>query len=231
MSLKRYLKLAAVLTLSAATALTSLSAAAQEPKRGGTLTYTFHPEPTALSTIATSAVPVAIISTKIFESLLEYEGPQLTPKPGLAQSWTVDAAQRVYTFKLRPGVKWHDGAPFTSADVKFSVEKIDRPLHSRGKVYFGNVAVIETPDPLTVVFKLTEPVPFFLKSFQPGESPMFPKHILEKLNAPCEVLNLCRSRLVPVRSDSKSGRRVRTSFWSAFPTIGKKADLTSIRWY
>lgn len=182
MSLTRYLKLAAVLSLSAAAALTSLSTAAQEPKRGGTLTYTFHPEPTALSTIATSAVPVAIISTKIFESLLEYEGPQLTPKPGLAQSWTVDAAQRVYTFKLRPGVKWHDGAPFTSADVKFSVEKIDRPLHSRGKVYFGNVAVIETPDPLTVVFKLTEPVPFFLKSFQPGESPMFPKHILEKLN-------------------------------------------------
>ena len=79
-------------------------------------------------------------------------------------------------------MKWNDGAPFTSADVKFSIEKIDRPLHSRGKVYFGNVAMIETPDPLTVVFKLTEPVPFFLKSFQPGESPIFPKHILEKLN-------------------------------------------------
>jgi peptide/nickel transport system substrate-binding protein len=165
-----------------ACAAAALPAYAQEPRRGGTLTYTYHPEPTALSTIATSAVPVAIISTKIFESLLEYEGPALTPKPGLAQSWTVDANQRIYTFKLRPGVKWHDGAPFTSADVKFSVEKIVRPLHSRGKVYFGNVAIIETPDPLTVVFKLTEPVPFFLKSFQPGESPMFPKHILEKLN-------------------------------------------------
>ncbi len=165
-----------------ASVATVLAAQASEPRRGGTLTYTYHPEPTALSTIATSAVPVAIISTKIFESLLEYEGPGLTPKPGLAQSWTVDANQRIYTFKLRPGVKWHDGAPFTSADVKFSVEKIVRPLHSRGKVYFGNVAIIETPDPLTVVFKLTEPVPFFLKSFQPGEAPMFPKHILEKLN-------------------------------------------------
>ncbi|MFM7532209.1 MAG: ABC transporter substrate-binding protein [Rubrivivax sp.] len=163
-------------------AATAIAAHANEPRRGGTLTYTYHPEPTALSTIATSAVPVAIISTKIFESLLEYEGPGLTPKPGLAQSWAVDANQRIYTFKLRPGVKWHDGAPFTSADVKFSIEKIVRPLHSRGKVYFGNVALIETPDPLTVVFKLTEPVPFFLKSFQPGESPMFPKHILEKLN-------------------------------------------------
>lgn len=156
--------------------------AAAEPKRGGTLTYTFHPEPTALSTIATSAVPVAIISTKIFESLLEYEGAALNPKPGLALSWSVDANNRIYTFKLRPGVKWHDGAPFTSADVKFSIEKIVRPLHSRGKVYFGNVAIIETPDPLTVVFKLTEPVPFFLKTFQPGEAPIMPRHILEKLD-------------------------------------------------
>lgn len=163
-------------------ALASSMAFAQEPKRGGTLTYTYHPEPTALSTIATTAVPVAIASAKIFESLLEYEGPSLTPKPGLAQSWSVDANQRVYTFKLRPGVKWHDGAPFTSADVKFSIEKIVRPLHSRGKVYFGNVALIETPDPMTVVFKLTEPVPFFLKAFQPSESPMFPKHAFDKLN-------------------------------------------------
>lgn len=168
--------------LVASCAAAALAAHANEPRRGGTLTYTYHPEPTALSTIATSAVPVAIISTKIFESLLEYEGPALTPRPGLAQSWTIDPNQRIYTFKLRPGVKWHDGAPFTSADVKFSIEKIVRPLHSRGKVYFGNVAIIETPDPLTVVFKLTEPVPFFLKSFQPGEAPMFPKHILEKLN-------------------------------------------------
>lgn len=176
----RLTTLACVFTLSCA--VVAAQAQPAEPRRGGTLTYTYHPEPTALSTIATSAVPVAIISTKIFESLLEYEGPGLTPRPGLAQSWTVDANQRIYTFKLRPGVKWHDGAPFSSADVKFSVEKIIRPLHSRGKVYFGNVAIIETPDPLTVVFKLTEPVPFFLKTFQPGEAPMFPKHILEKLN-------------------------------------------------
>src|SRR5579872_4120586 len=62
---------------------------AAEIKTGGTLTYTFQPEPPALSTIATTAVPVAIASTKIFESLLEYSGKELTPKPGLAESWTL----------------------------------------------------------------------------------------------------------------------------------------------
>ncbi|MEO7762578.1 MAG: ABC transporter substrate-binding protein [Casimicrobiaceae bacterium] len=171
-------------TATAAVAALAFAFAAQaaEPKRGGTLTYSYHPEPTALSTIATTAVPVAIASTKIFESLLEYEGPGLDPKPGLAESWTVSPDHLTYTFKLRSNVKWHDGKPFTSSDVKFSIEKIVRPLHSRGKVQFGNVTAIETPNPQTVVFKLGKPVPFFLKTFQPTETPMFPMHAFEGID-------------------------------------------------
>jgi peptide/nickel transport system substrate-binding protein len=160
------------------TTLFVLPATAAEIKKGGTLTYTFQPEPTALSTIATTAVPVAIASTKIFESLLEYSGKELTPKPGVAESWTVSPDQMVYTFKLRPGVKWQDGEPFTSADVKFSIESIIIPYHARSKIYFGQLASVDAPDPGTVIFKLKKPVPFFLKAFQPTEAPMFPAHIL-----------------------------------------------------
>ena len=87
-----------------------------------------------------------------------------------------------YTFKLRPGVKWHDGQPLTSADVKFSVEKAVKPFHSRGKVYFGTLEAVETPDTQTVVFKLKKPVPYFMRSFQPNETPIVPKHVLEKAN-------------------------------------------------
>jgi peptide/nickel transport system substrate-binding protein len=152
------------------------------PKRGGTLTYSYHPEPTALSTIATSAVPVAIIATKFYESLLSYDGPELTPKPSLALSWTVSEDRKAYTFKLRPDVKWHDGRPFTAEDVKFSVEKIIRPFHSRGRVYFGDVEAVETPDPLTVVFRLKDVVPFFLNVFQPGEAPIMPKHAFDGID-------------------------------------------------
>ncbi len=110
----------------------NLSAQTPEVKKGGTLTYTYQPEPPALSTVATTAVPVAIASTKIFESLLEYTGKELTPQPGLAASWTVSPDQTSYTFKLRSGVTWQDGKPFTSADVKFSIEKIILPYHARG---------------------------------------------------------------------------------------------------
>jgi peptide/nickel transport system substrate-binding protein len=165
-----------------ALAMAAVVSAAAEPKRGGTLTFSYHPEPSALSTIATTAVPVALISTKIFESLLEYKGPELTPVPGLAEAWTVTDDFKTFSFKLRGDVKWHDGQPFTSEDVKFSVEKLVRPFHSRGKVYFSELDTVETPDPRTVIFKLKKPVPFFLKAFQPTETPILPKHILGALD-------------------------------------------------
>ncbi|MGH7266127.1 MAG: ABC transporter substrate-binding protein [Candidatus Rokuibacteriota bacterium] len=173
---------AASLLLAAVTALAVSSTHAAEPKRGGTLTYTYQPEPTALSTIATTAVPVALISTKIYESLLEYEGPALDPKPGLAESWTVSRDHKTYTFKLRSGVKWHDGQPFTSADVKWSIEKVVKPYHSRGQVYFKDLEAVDTPDASTAVFRLKAPVPFFLQAFQPTESPILPRHVLERLD-------------------------------------------------
>lgn len=170
-------RLIAVASIAALTA--TGTAFAQAPNKGGTLTYSYHPEPTALSTISTTAVPVALISTKIYESLLHWEGAEMKPVPGLAESWSRSDDGLTWTFKLRNGVKWHDGQPFTSADVKFSVESIILPYHSRGRSLFGDVSAIETPDATTVVFKLKAPVPFFLKAFQPTEAPMLPKHKFE----------------------------------------------------
>jgi peptide/nickel transport system substrate-binding protein len=172
-------KLGALLVATTLAVGLAAPALAQCPKSGGTLSYVYHPEPTAISTIATSAVPVAIISTKVYESLLAYKGPELTPQPSLAESWTISDDKKTYIFKLRQGVKWHDGKPFTADDVKFSIEQVVRPYHSRGRAYFGDVEAIETPDPYTVVFKLKAPVPFFMNVFQPGEAPIMPKHAFE----------------------------------------------------
>lgn len=172
-----------ILPAAAAAALLAIAPLhAAEPKRGGTLTFSYQPEPSALSTISTTAVPTALVATKIFESLLEYQGAQLKPMPGLAESWTMAPDGKTYTFKLRGDVKWHDGKPFTSADVKFSVENLIAPYHSRGKVYWGELESAETPDATTIVFKLKKPVPYFLKAFQPSESPILPKHLLESID-------------------------------------------------
>ena len=75
----------------------------------------------------------------------------------LAQSWTVAPDLMTYTFKLHPGVKFHDGTPLTSADVKATYDRLRNPppgVVSTRKATFGDIGTIETPDANTVVFKM-----------------------------------------------------------------------------
>ena len=78
----------------------------------------------------------------------------------LAQSWTVAPDGMSYTFKLKSGVKFHDGTPLTSADVKESYDRIINPpqgVVSIRKSYYTDL-VVEAPDLQTVVFKLRAPM-------------------------------------------------------------------------
>jgi peptide/nickel transport system substrate-binding protein len=165
--------LASVLTLAS-----GASPPDAQPKSGGTLVLTYQPEPSSLSTIATTAVPTALVASKIFESLLTYEWG-MKAQPSLAESWKVSPDGLTWTFNLRKGVRFHDGKPFTSADVKFSVEKVVRPFHSRGRNNFRDLTAIDTPDDHTVVFRLSAPQAYFLSVFQPTEVPILPRHLLE----------------------------------------------------
>ena len=74
---------------------------------------------------------------------------------------------------------WHDGKPFTSADVKFSLEEIWKKLHPRGRVTFGKVTAVDTPDANTVVMRLSEPTPMMLAALSSYESQVLPKHVYE----------------------------------------------------
>ena len=96
------------------------------------MTYTSQPEPTGLINSCNDRRAGCHRLHENIRGLLEYTGKELTPQPGLASSWTVSPDQTTYTFTLRPNVTWQDGKPFTSADVKFSIEKIILPLHAPG---------------------------------------------------------------------------------------------------
>lgn len=158
-------------------AVTSLAALAQDrPQSGGTLVMVVQPEPPTLAAYQSTAGPVGQVATKVFEGLLEY-GFDLKPVPGLAQSWTVSPDGLTVTFKLQPNVRFHDGQPFTSQDVKFSVLDVLKKMHPRGVNTFRAVRDIETPDPLTAVFRLTEPAPYMLMALSSYESPMLPRHV------------------------------------------------------
>ncbi|XAH21205.1 ABC transporter substrate-binding protein [Xylophilus sp. GW821-FHT01B05] len=147
-------------------------------KKGGTINVLVQPEPPGLMMGIVQNAPTQLISGNIYEGLLRYD-EQINPKPLLASSWTVNAEGTVYTFKLKPGVKWHDGKPFTADDVVFSVDVFLRKTHARLR---GNLAALETVkalDPLTVEFKLKYPFGPFIGLFETGTMPMVPKHIYE----------------------------------------------------
>src|SRR5262245_56643464 len=77
--------------------------------------------------------------------------------PSLAESWTVNPDQRIWEFRLRAGVKFHNGDPFTAEDVKYSF------LRNKGaRILRERVRDVEVADPLRVRFHLHESFPDFL---------------------------------------------------------------------
>ncbi len=101
------------------------------PKVGGTVVMsTAHPQ--SLNPILW-AVSTSIYSPPLFYNGLTRPGDDMEPLPDLAESWDISADGLTYTFKLRNGVKWHDGQPFTAEDVKFTWESICHPDNRRAR--------------------------------------------------------------------------------------------------
>jgi peptide/nickel transport system substrate-binding protein len=150
-------------------------ALAAVPQKGGSLIVAQSPEPPVLTSALTTAGPTQWVSAKIFDGLLRY-GPNLEPLPGLATRWQQSADHLSLTFELRPDVRWHDGQPFTSADVAFSLLEVWKRYHSRGRSTFANVIAVDTPTSTTAVLRLSKPAPYILSALMSVESQVIPKH-------------------------------------------------------
>ncbi|WP_434724080.1 ABC transporter substrate-binding protein [Mesorhizobium sp. RIZ17] len=166
--------------LLASTALPTIGFA-QAPKKGGRLVLAADSEPRNLNPAIVASNGVFFISSKIVETLAEasFDGKDgLAPR--LALSWEGAADGLSVTFKLRDGVKWHDGKPFTSADVAFSALQIWKPLQNLGRTVFKDLQAVETPDELTAIFKFAKPTPFqLIRNALPALSSVVPKHLYE----------------------------------------------------
>ena len=159
-----------------ATALCAAPELALAQKRGGTLVQITQPEPPTLASYLSTSGPIGQVTAKIYDGLLEY-GFDTKPQPSLAESWTVSPDGKTITFKLRKGVEFHDGKPFTSADVQFTVMEVLKKVHPRGINTFKEVAAVDTPDPQTAIFKLANAAPYMMAALSGFESPMIPKHV------------------------------------------------------
>ena len=99
------------------------------------------------------------INHATYDSLVTFAGEDLkTPRPSLATNWEISPDGRTYTFTLRPGVKFASGNPLSSADVKWTLDRV-KNLKSNPSFFLDGVDEVQAPNPTTVVIRLSEPKP------------------------------------------------------------------------
>jgi len=179
------------ITLAAAPAAAQVSGLpVREGKAGGVLRLVLRedlPQGFAIHESATNSVTWPAMPC--YSNLVMYDqtkrlGRMDTIVPELAEKWSWQDNYRNLVFFLRRDVKWHDGQPFTSKDVKFTFDVVreaaEAPARLRinpRKEWYANVDAIEAPDPYTVVFRLKRPQPSLVAMLASGYSPVLPAHV------------------------------------------------------
>jgi peptide/nickel transport system substrate-binding protein len=163
----------------AALALAPSTAAQERPPRGGTLVVAINADPGHLNPALTTSGATHAAAELAFNGLVGRD-ERGDPQPELAESWRVEQNGAAYRFRLRGGVTWHDGKPFTSADVKFTFEELLLKYHARTKASVGGtLAGIDTPDDRTVVFRFHQPYAPLLLQLDATEAPILPRHVFQ----------------------------------------------------
>jgi len=172
----------------AAIAMSAAGAAqAEEPKHGGILRMYHRENPPSMSIHEEATYSVNISSMPIFNNLVLYDQHKaqnnvdsLTPE--LATSWSWSEDKKALTFKLREGVKWHDGKPFTSADVKCTFDMLMGKSQNRfrkdpRKGWYFNVEDVTADNPTQATIHLKRPQPAILAMVASGYTPIYPCHV------------------------------------------------------
>ena len=172
--------------------------------------------PTSLDPHFYNASPNISLTQHMFDTLVERDA-QVRLRPMLAESWRV-VEPTIWEFKLRPGVKWHDGRDFTADDVAFTIERVPTVRNSPG-TFAGLVRAItrvEVIDPLTIRFHTAAPHP--LLPTELGSIQIISRHAgagaeTEQYNAGTAAIGTGPYRLVSYRSGDRTELVRNDGYW------------------
>ena len=164
-----------------------LSTGAMAQKMGGTLHIGHRDNPPSASIHEEATISTVMPFMSLYNNLVVFDPAEKQDSgdhivPDLATSWAWSSDGKDLTFKLREGVKWHDGQPFTSADVKCTWDMLKGDQNSKlrrnpRKIWYFNLHEITTNGPNEVTFHLDRPQPSLLTMLAGGHSPVYPCHV------------------------------------------------------
>jgi peptide/nickel transport system substrate-binding protein len=193
-----------------------LAAPEPNPKRGGVLRLGIPLRPPHFDIHQSGTIFSLASQGVMFDNLIRRDPRNggKTVIPDLAHSWEITKDGKTYTFHLRQGVQFHDGAELTSEDVKATFDRIVKPpqgVNIPRSILFKSVSEITAPDKYTVQFRLAEPRPvnFIMSAIASGWNVIVRKKTLEDNN-----YNLRKVEIFPGTGPFKSVKRVENESWT-----------------
>lgn len=188
---------------------------AQAQQAGGTLRLTHRDSPASLSIHEEGTNSVTTPMMPVFNNLVLYDQHKRqnsldTIVPELATSWAWSEDRTKLTFKLREGVKWHDGKPFTAEDVKCTFDLLLGKAKDKFRLnfragWYTNVEDLTTSGPHEATLHLKRPQPSILALLASGYTPVYPCHVPRRRCGPL--------RSAPGRSSWPSSSATKPSAW------------------
>lgn len=167
--------------------LLALMSPASAQKQGGTLRVTHRDNPPSASILEEATISTDMPFMAVFNNLVVFDPASPVNRldrvvPDLATSWAWSDDDRTLTFQLHDGVKWHDGKPFTSADVKCTWDMLTGKVNAKlrknpHKTWWFTVKDVVTNGDTQVIFHLNDPQPSIMAMFAGGFSPVYPCHV------------------------------------------------------
>jgi ABC-type transport system substrate-binding protein len=192
-----------------------LAAPEPNPKSGGVLRYGITMRPPHFDVYQSGTINNLGSQGCMFDNLIRRDSRDSgkTIIPDLAHSWEITKDGKTYTFHLRKGVQFHDGAELTAEDVKATFDRIAKPpqgISIPRSVLFKAVSEMTAPDKYTVQFKLSEPRPvnFIMSAIASGWNVIVRKKTLEDNN-----YNLRKVEIYPGTGPFRSKQRIENEKW------------------
>jgi peptide/nickel transport system substrate-binding protein len=178
-SRREFLKRAGLLSLAVPGAALALDGCANiaTTAKASTIRVGWAIEPDTMNPMTTYSTEAVEVLQLVYDYLID-TSLALTPQPGLATSWSYSGDGKSITYKLRDAT-WHDGKPFSSADVKFTFELIKSKQVSQYAQWVTDLTGADAPNPTTLVLHFSAP-----QAFNPGLAvPIMPQHIWQSKTA------------------------------------------------